>query len=413
MEEGRVTAAATGELWPALGKQATRMAVTAVDGDGVVLKPTWEDVASHNAVVAMTMAMRTGEHTSERHGAEWRRWSRSGGERRRDGEWGCWACRDAANARRAQQRREGRPEEAEKGWMATLRHWMCEPCAGATREGRAAALRAADEVVRTVTGRVKNGKQRERGSKELVQVCTTARQAIAKARAQLLRWPVEVTLEVTNAEWDAVRQMVGAQLAPWGERMGREAARACRAVEKARREIAHEYAMQVERVREREGRGVQWMRTREASHGWMQLVLRSWREVSEEGRARTRKVVQRPVRVTEEQRELQLARVRGANGDGVYAEKIRSGNRRGQTLVTTQELWWRRLRDKVRAVGTWGRVMSVSERARARWRKARAREYATRCGSESVPRRGWQAGMRRRARREGSRRSGVHEWACD
>ena len=413
MEEGRVTAAATGELWPALGKQATRMAVTAVDGDGVVLKPTWEDVASHNAVVAMTMAMRTGEHTSERHGAEWRRWSRSGGERRRDGEWGCWACRDAANARRAQQRREGRPEEAEKEWMATLRHWMCEPCAGATREGRAAALRAADEVVRTVTGRVKNGKQRERGSKELVQVCTTARQAIAKARAQLLRWPVEVTLEVTNAEWDAVRQMVGAQLAPWGERMGREAARACRAVEKARREIAHEYAMQVERVREREGRGVQWMRTREASHGWMQLVLRSWREVSEEGRARTRKVVQRPVRVTEEQRELQLARVRGANGDGVYAEKIRSGNRRGQTLVTTQELWWRRLRDKVRAVGTWGRVMRVSERARARWRRACAGardEVRKRKRAEARAASGdAEMGAKRRVAAKWSRR----EWACD
>ena len=130
---------------------------------------------------------------------------------------------------------------------------------------------------------------------------------------------------------------------------------------------------QVERVREREGRGVQWMRTREASHGWMQLVLRSWREVSEEGRARTRNVVQRPERVTEEQRELKLARVRGANGGGVYAEKIRSGNRRGQTLVATQELWWRRLRDKVRAVGTWGRVVSVSARARARWRRACAK----------------------------------------
>ena len=158
---------------------------------------------------------------------------------------------------------------------------------GGTNSSELFAFFDTSQIVRTVTGRVKKGRQRERGSTELVQVSTKARQAMAKARAQLLRWPVAATLEVTNAEWDAVRQVVGAQLAPWGERMGREAARACRAVEKARREIAHEYAMQVERVREREGRGVQWMRTREASHGWMQLVLRSWREVSEEVRART------------------------------------------------------------------------------------------------------------------------------
>lgn len=141
-EEGRITAAATGVLWEAMGRGAITMTATAVDGDGVAVKPTWEGVEEHNEVVAVTMAMRTGGHMWERHGAEWRR--RRGGdgsEWARDGEWGCWACRDAANARRARQRGEDEPMEAE-------------------------------------------------------------------------------------AEWDAVRQVVGAQLAPWGERMEREATRA-------------------------------------------------------------------------------------------------------------------------------------------------------------------------------------------
>ena len=92
----------------------------------------------------------------------------------------------------------------------------------------------------------------------------------------------------------------------------------------------------------------------------MRVVLRSWREVWEEGATTRRRRVQVPAAVTAAQRTLQMARVRGGDEGGVHTEKIRSGNRRGQTLVTEHELWWRRLRDKVRAIGTWARVVATA-----------------------------------------------------
>ena len=112
------------------------------------------------------------------------------------------------------------------------------------------------------------------------------------------------------------------------------------------------------------------MRVREANRGWLLLVLRSWREVREEGAEVRRRMVLVPARMTAAQRALKLERVGGDGEGGVYAERIRSGSRRGQTMVSTHELWWRRLREKVRAMGTWARVVAMSERAKKRWRRA-------------------------------------------
>ena len=147
--------------------------------------------------------------------------------------------------------------------------------------------------------------------------------------------------------------------------------------------------------------GSQWLEQREAHHGWLTACLRSWREVVEHERVTKRRLVrrdgeQRPecalrLSTFESDATEQSAGAGKGNRNGKdqtcqtcqkklrddwFYQKARTGKFAGRTLRVADRLWWSRLRDQVRALGTWARVMRVKERnevsrrARRRWQAA-------------------------------------------
>ena len=61
MAPGRATAGAIGPIWREAGMRATEMAKPEAGEDGVVEKPTWEDIDTHNQCVGVVMGLRNGD----------------------------------------------------------------------------------------------------------------------------------------------------------------------------------------------------------------------------------------------------------------------------------------------------------------------------------------------------------------
>ena len=170
----------------------------------------------------------------------------------------------------------------------------------------------------------------------------------------------------------------------------------------ARRNMVHA-AVEQKRISEERGRkGVMWMKEREAHHGWMWVVLRAWREAAEHGE----KVKVKEWRIRKRgdakpSTKLRLASVAGTEEHGASSKghATRSAGRkadataaaatrrdgetddvleilfvkvRGMVLRVDVDRWRDLLSDKIRALGTWARVMRIREKVKAcaRWRAA-------------------------------------------
>ena len=71
VSRGRITAGQEHALWKGLGQRALKMTKTQADKGGAVTKPTWEDVAAHNACVGMIMGLRNGDTAGMKHEKTW------------------------------------------------------------------------------------------------------------------------------------------------------------------------------------------------------------------------------------------------------------------------------------------------------------------------------------------------------
>ena len=89
-----------------------------------------------------------------------------------------------------------------------------------------------------------------------------------------------------------------------------------------------------------------------------------------------------------------------------FVLKARRGKHRGKTTRVSEARWRELLRDKVRALGTWARVMRVRERKRAlaRWKKActHVKAEIKKTNEDEIKRREEQERRARREREEGN-----------
>ena len=386
---GRATAGATGDIWSDVGKKALQMQKPEqqnADGKKSTRKPTWEDVDAHNERVRVVLGMRVSDvcrHAGAPHEAEWQRVERSerrrgGGPAVRSGEWGCWACR-AKHMQRARDTQQPMPEVMPKG---TAKHAICGPCASADKTCRETMDYHVGRLQRMqLQSRVgPNGQQG--GGARWAELLTKARRATTASKTGGI---------ITAEDWIALQQLLASQVPEW-EGPGKDAAD----VDRQLRDMQHTAAKQLNAVAQAAASGQRWMQQREDKREWLRLLMRLWREVVE---CEDRTIARRPQRWRVRQeadgssgprepptgvllstlRELETNYSGDNGGSGVTGVSYFWMTRgRGERPVrVTNEVYFRRLRDKLRGLATWARVMREhrerlrrQQKARQRWGKA-------------------------------------------
>ena len=151
VSRGRITAGQEHAIWKGLGQRALKMTKTQADKGGAVTKPTWEDVAAHNACVGMIMGLRNGDTAGMKHEKTWERRKQAegakGGTATRCGEWGCAVC---LKRRREQSHSEAANREEREPPLENMRHIIVGRCAGTHMVLRRAMATKMKEMMKAV-----------------------------------------------------------------------------------------------------------------------------------------------------------------------------------------------------------------------------------------------------------------------
>ena len=343
---GRTTAGATGSVWGGLARRAMRMAVPAVEIGEVQEKPTWEDVQAHNECVKVVMGLRSGDGVGVPHEREWeRRWERegeAGGEAARSGGWGCAACKRAQDEEDMAGQRRGERRMTRRAPRATMRHWLTEKCPAAMLTARAEVLKGAQAAVKAA------GRVRGEGAEAVMEVCRAAERAAARAvRGE----------GVEDAEWEALAQLVAAQLPA----VGKVKAATEAAMDAARRGMARAAAEQRNAAEAAGKKGDACRRTREEHRGWMKLVVRAWRAVVRDWRGRAAGWSGTGLELKTLAVEEVEARRRSRRAGRVEMRVVTKGRGTSALLIRCPtELWWDRLQQRIRAMATWAKEVRGS-----------------------------------------------------
>ena len=229
--------------------------------------------------------------------------------------------------------------------------------------------------------RVGPGGQRGGGA-QWEELLTRARRATTASKAGGI---------VKAEDWMALQKLLAACTPEW-EGSGKDASE----VDKQLREMQHAAAVQLNNVEQAAASGQRWMQQREDKREWLRMLMRLWREVVEcEGRTIARRPQQWRVRHEVDGSSgprapptgVSLPRLQesctnytgNSGGSGVTGVSYFWMTRgRGERPVrVTNEVYFRRLRDKLRGLATWARVMREhrerlrrQQQARQRWGKA-------------------------------------------
>ena len=400
-----------------------------------------DTVAAANGVHKLVFGLRVGEVVGgSTHAAEWARCVRGegtrGGRHARSGEWGCMACKRALDARqlaratgtvpmsraearacaapgapaadssdedtdaapaphRGTRRRAARlrrqmtadehaallarhgqdaREAQEGGAPATLQHVFSGRCGGISTGMNRAYLdelcQQLDQLRRNVRG----------GGASLLHAAAVAYAGAAAARRGE---------DMSEAQWQAVQRVMAGILPEWTGTDLKQRSTKQQIVTQQLWKLAGTSVAHLEEWKIQAAAGSEWLRQREASTGWLQLVLRAWREeVERHGGRDGRAVPQHKRRVHWANDALRAALSRQAARPQVRAVCDAVNEAKGSSPLFQTQAGADEAHRRIRAVTTYMRVMQIPRQAERRAKKRRAAAQlavAADCMLQSAP----------------------------
>ena len=215
---------------------------------------------------------------------------------------------------------------------ATVRHWLTGNCAAADETARDTICKGMNGAVNVAKRIVKHG-----GDARILETCERAAMAAQRAKEKHT---------VAREEYEAMAQVLGAQLPSIEGAEEKTASKEMGHMDGVRRLAMKAAGEQIAKARNMGWGVVEQRGQREEHRGWLKLTLKAWAAWSQ-GRFR----VPRLMALERAEKDATRESVRASRRKG-WVEVERKG--KAKKLVRVHEqLWWARLRQKVRAMAAW------------------------------------------------------------